>query len=138
MGDIAHHYIIYNMKSRCDFGAYGEISATGENGLRKPQNLHFLHVERRKTAEIKKKCTFFALFCRNILLVLKKAITLHSLFRGNTPTREARSLKCCSFLTSSTREQDGTSVPSVPERQVQHKGENESSAGPGREINLGV
>ena len=77
-------------------------------------------------------------FFRNILLVLKKAITLHSLFRGNTPTRKARSLKCCSFLTSSTREQDGTSVPSVPERQVQHKGENESSAGPGREINLGV
>ena len=77
-------------------------------------------------------------FFRNILLVLKKAITLHSLFRGNTPTREARSLKCCSFLTSSTREQDGTLVPSVPERQVQHKGENESSAGPGREINLGV
>ena len=106
--------------------------------FRKPQNLHFLHVERRKTEKIKKKSTFFALFCRNILLVLKKAITLHSLFRGNTPTREARSLKCCSFLTSSTREQDGTSVPSVPERQVQHKGENESSAGPGREINLGV
>ena len=138
MGDIAHHYMIYNMKSRCDFGAYGEISATGGEWFRKPQNLHFLHVERRKTAKIKKKCTFFALFSRNILLVLKKAITLHSLFRGNTPTRKARSLKCCSFLTSSTREQDGTSVPSVPERQVQHKGENESSAGPGREINLGV
>ena len=78
-------------------------------------------------------------FSRNILLVLKKAITLHSLFRGNTPTRKASSLKCCSFLTSSTREQDGTFiVPLVPERQVQHKGENESSAGPGREINLGV
>ena len=134
MGDIAHHYMIYNMKFWCvrrNFRYRGEW-------LRKPQNLHFLHVERRKTAKIKKKCTFFALFCRNILLVLKKALTLHSLFRGNTPTRKARSLKCCSFLTSSTREQDGTSVPSVPERQVQHKGENESSAGPGREINLGV
>ena len=134
MGDIAHHYIIYNMRFwrvRRNFRHRGEW-------LRKPQNLHFLYVERRKTAKIKKKCTFFALFCRNILLVLKKAITLHSLFRGNTPTRKARSLKCCSFLTSSTREQDGTSVPSVPERQVQHKGENESSAGPGREINLGV
>ena len=35
-------------------------------------------------------------FFQNILLVLKKAITLHSLFRGNTPRRKARSLKCCS------------------------------------------
>lgn len=33
MGDIAHHYMIFNMKSRRDFGAYGEISATGENGF---------------------------------------------------------------------------------------------------------
>ena len=63
MGDIAHHYIIYNMKSRCDFGAYGEISATGENGFENLKICIFLHVERRKTAEIKKKCTFFALFC---------------------------------------------------------------------------
>ena len=86
-------------------------------------------------SELQKNVKFFF---QNILLVLKKAIPLHSLLRGNTPTREARSLKCCSFLTSSTREQDGTLVPSVPERQVQHKGENESSAGPGREINLGV
>lgn len=61
MGDIAHHYIIYNMKSRCDFGAYGEISATGENWF-ETSKFAFLHVERRKTAEIKKKCTFFALF----------------------------------------------------------------------------
>lgn len=33
MGDIEHHYIIYNMKSRRDFGAYGEFFATGENGF---------------------------------------------------------------------------------------------------------
>ena len=134
MGDIAYHYMIFNMKSRRDFGAYGEISATGENGFENLKICIFCTL----IAEKQKKSTFFALFCRNILLLLKKAITLHSLFRGNTPTREARSLKCCSFLTSSTREQDGTSVPSVPERQVQHKGENESSAGPGLEINLGV
>lgn len=33
MGDIAYHYIIFNMKSWRDFGAYGEISVTGENGF---------------------------------------------------------------------------------------------------------
>lgn len=33
MGDIAYHYMIFNMKYRRDFGAYGEISATGENGF---------------------------------------------------------------------------------------------------------
>lgn len=63
MGDIAHHYIIYNMKSRCDFGAYGEISATGENGFENLKICIFCTLNAEKTAEIKKKCTFFALFC---------------------------------------------------------------------------
>lgn len=30
---ISHHYMIYNIKSWGDFGAYGEISVVGENGF---------------------------------------------------------------------------------------------------------
>lgn len=138
MVDISHHYMIYNMKSWLVFGAYGKISVIGENCFENLKICIICTLNAEKQQKSRKNTLFSHFFCRNILLVLKKAITLHSLFRGNTPTRKARSLKCCSFLTSSTREQDGTSVPSVPERQVQHKGENESSAGPGREINLGV
>ena len=78
MGDIAHHYMIYNMKSRCDFGAYGEISATGGEWFRKPQNLHFLHVERRKTEKIH----FFRTFLSKYFAVIEKSYNFALAFQG--------------------------------------------------------
>ncbi|UKI44039.1 MAG: hypothetical protein L6U16_14165 [Porphyromonadaceae bacterium] len=71
------------MKSRCDFGAYGEISATGENGFENLKICIFLHVERQKNSKNQEKnALFFALFSRNIFAGIEKAITLHSLFQG--------------------------------------------------------
>jgi|GEM_PF-4642239 len=60
MGDIAYHYIIYNMKSRRDFGAYGEISATGENGSENLKICIFCTLNAEKQQKSTKKCTFFA------------------------------------------------------------------------------
>ena len=58
MGDIAHHYIIYNMKSRCDFGAYGEISATGENGFENFKICIFCTLNAEKQQKSRKNALF--------------------------------------------------------------------------------
>ena len=78
MGDIAHHYMIYNMKFWCvrqNFRYRGEL-------LRKPQNLHYLHIERRKTAKIKKKYTFFALFLSKYFAGIEKSYNFALAFQG--------------------------------------------------------
>ncbi len=63
MGDIEHHYIIYNMKSRRDFGAYGEFFATGENGFENLKICIFCTLNAEKQQKSRKNALFFALFC---------------------------------------------------------------------------
>ena len=62
MGDIAHHYIIYNMKSRCDFGAYDEISATGENGFENLKICIFCTLNAEKQQKSRKNALFSHFF----------------------------------------------------------------------------
>lgn len=62
MGDIAYHYIIYNMKSRRDFGAYGEISATGENGSENLKICIFCTLNAEKQQKSRKNALFSHFF----------------------------------------------------------------------------
>lgn len=62
MGDIAYHYIIYNMKSRRDFSAYSEISATGENGFENLKNSIFCTLNAEKQQKSRKNALFSHFF----------------------------------------------------------------------------
>ena len=81
MGDIAHHYIIYNMKSRCDFGAYGEISATGENGFENLKICIFctLNAENSRNQE---KMHFFRTFLSKYFAGIEKSSNFALAFQG--------------------------------------------------------
>lgn len=62
MGDIAHHYMIYNMKSRRDFGAYGENSATEENGFENLKICIFCTLNAEKQQKSRKNALFSHFF----------------------------------------------------------------------------
>lgn len=46
------------MKSRCDFGAYGEISATGENGFENLKICIFCTLNAEKQQKLRKNALF--------------------------------------------------------------------------------
>lgn len=62
MGDIAHHYMIYNMKSRRDFGAYDEISVTCENGFENLKICIFCTLNAEKQQKSRKNALFSHFF----------------------------------------------------------------------------
>ncbi len=64
MGDIAHHYMIYNMKSRRDFSAYGEFSATGENGFKNLKICIFCTLNAEKLQKSRKNALFSHFFVK--------------------------------------------------------------------------
>lgn len=81
MGDIAHHYIIYNMKSRCDFGAYGGISATGENGFENLKICFFCTLNAEKQQK-SRKMHFFRTFLPKYFAGIEKSYNFALAFQG--------------------------------------------------------
>ena len=81
MGDIAHHYIIYNMKSRRDFGAYGEISAAGRMAS-KTSKFAFFALQTPKNSKNQEKMHFFRTFLSKYFAGIEKSYNFALAFQG--------------------------------------------------------
>lgn len=59
---ISYHYMIYNIKSWGDFGAYGEISVVGENGFENLKICIFCTSNAEKQQKSRKNALFSHFF----------------------------------------------------------------------------